>query len=602
MKKQFTAILAAAVLASAAVAPVVSGSITAWANTPQSIVITNADNDSAQHTYTAYQIFAGTYNSTSGELESIVFGDAVIVPSDGGSTFLKALKGADTSTYWATNPFSSCTDAAGVASVIKEWSDDSADLDTFANFVANWISTSNSSYAGDSSSDTGSTSATVTPSKDDGYYLIVDTTSSLSGYSAVSKHRLITYDADAESSYGVTEKTILPTVDKVVSDESDDGNGDSATTTKADATTGYWYETADHSIYENFQMKLIATIPADSSLTAYDTYSVTFNDSMSSGLTYVSLDSVMMYYGASDTTGYDLKTNSAITYDGTWFTANTAGDGSTKTLKVNDVVSALTAYDSANTGYGLGKDTITIEVTYTVYLNENAKTVSENGDLTYDSGRGTNVNENDVYLTYSNNPYDSTGTGTTTKDDVGIITYKITNKKVANVSNGTELAGAKFQLRTDSSDEDSAIYMYYNSDKQAYVVCNSSSDPSGLSPSQSTTIESQNDGSFNIIGLDYGTYYLVETDAPSGYNVASTVTITVTAKHSETASNAGVTVADVSDSVMLTNMNNEVVDRSGAELPETGGIGTTVFYVVGGVLVVGAGVLLVTKKRAKDAK
>ncbi len=598
MKKQFTAILAAAVLASAAVAPVVSGSITAWADGNATITITNSV-DSVEHTYTAYQIFAGKIES--GELTEIEWGSTITGVTDGASSFLTQLKNVDGSSFsGSTNPFSDCTSAAAVAKVLVDQSFTIADLDLFAETAASWIKTNSGSSIG-LGKGSSSVSITITDGTSDSYVLITDSVeNSVTGQFAISKYMLMTYDADGSNSK--TVKSSLPTIDKVVSDEADDGNGDSAATTKADPTTGSWYETADHSIYENFQMKLIAVIPSDSSLTAYDTYSVTFNDSMSSGLTYVSLDSVMMYYGASDTTGYDLKTNSAITYDDTWFTANTAGDGSAKTLKVNDVVSALTAYDTGNTGYGLGKDTITIEVTYTVYLNENAKTVSANGDLTYTSGSGDNVNENDVYLTYSNNPYDSTGTGTTTKDDVGIITYKITNKKVANVSNGTALAGAKFQLRTSADSADSAIYMYYNSDKQAYVVCNSSSDPSGLSPSQSTTIESQSDGSFNIIGLDYGTYYLVETEAPSGYNLADTVTITVTAKHSETASNAGVTVADVSESVKLTNMNNEVVDKSGAELPETGGIGTTVFYVVGGVLVVGAGVLLVTKKRAKDAK
>ena len=103
-----------------------------------------------------------------------------------------------------------------------------------------------------------------------------------------------------------------------------------------------------------------------------------------------------------------------------------------------------------------------------------------------------------------------------------------------------------------------------------------------------TEITTDATGKFTIKGLDADTYYLTETAAPAGYNkLAGPVTIVI----GENGVVNGTTEAPQGvDEV-------KVLNQSGAELPSTGGIGTTIFYVVGGVLVVGAAVLLVTKKR-----
>ena len=103
-----------------------------------------------------------------------------------------------------------------------------------------------------------------------------------------------------------------------------------------------------------------------------------------------------------------------------------------------------------------------------------------------------------------------------------------------------------------------------------------------------TEITTDATGKFTIKGLDADTYYLTETAAPAGYNkLAGPVTIVI----GENGVVNGTTEAPQGvDEV-------KVLNQSGAELPSTGGIGTTIFYVLGGVLVVGAAVLLVTKKR-----
>ena len=110
---------------------------------------------------------------------------------------------------------------------------------------------------------------------------------------------------------------------------------------------------------------------------------------------------------------------------------------------------------------------------------------------------------------------------------------------------------------------------------------------------------------FTWSGLDDGDYKLVETTTPAGYNTIADIVFTITAGHVDGASPSLSTLsgdvtsgtatftADVTAGSLTTN----VVNQSGATLPETGGIGTTIFYVVGGILVIGAGVVLVTKKR-----
>lgn len=103
---------------------------------------------------------------------------------------------------------------------------------------------------------------------------------------------------------------------------------------------------------------------------------------------------------------------------------------------------------------------------------------------------------------------------------------------------------------------------------------------------------------FNIIGLDAGTYVLKETSTPAGYNTCAPINIVISAVHKENTDEATVKL----DLTGSENMTNAVINKSGSSLPSTGGIGTTIFYVAGGVLVVGAGVLLITKKRAKDAQ
>ena len=198
-----------------------------------------------------------------------------------------------------------------------------------------------------------------------------------------------------------------------------------------------------------------------------------------------------------------------------------------------------------------------ISVEYTSTLNNQAEI-------------GSAGNKNTSHVTYTNNPNDEqAGENGKTPDDVVIVfSYKvIINKKDGE---GNPLTGAGFTL-------------YKKNDSGEYVAVSSE-----LKGDDMTT--------FIWSGLDDGDYKLVETTTPAGYNTIADIEFTITATHDSA-------LTDLSGGDKFTGevstgtVSADIENKAGATLPETGGIGTTIFYVLGAVLVVGAGVVLVTKKR-----
>lgn len=159
------------------------------------------------------------------------------------------------------------------------------------------------------------------------------------------------------------------------------------------------------------------------------------------------------------------------------------------------------------------------------------------------------------------------------KPPVNVYTCKVVIDKYDGTTN-EKLADAKFVLYKMEGD----AKKYYKYENNAVSWVDSEDD--------ATVMTTGPDGAAEFIGIQSGTYYVHETEAPKGYNMAT--------------KDAEVVVSANSESVDFATGLAEVPNNAGAVLPGTGGIGTTLFYTIGGVLVVCAGVLLVTKKRMNN--
>ena len=149
---------------------------------------------------------------------------------------------------------------------------------------------------------------------------------------------------------------------------------------------------------------------------------------------------------------------------------------------------------------------------------------------------------------------------------------------------GNGLAGAKFTISKSENGTDpiNLIKLTDATKPNTYRVAKADRATTAI-----TEITTETTGKFTIQGLDSDTYYLTETKAPGGYNkLKDAVKITIANDGTVKVGENTTTVTEV-----------QIENKTGTKLPSTGGIGTTVFYVVGGILAVGAAVLLVTKKR-----
>lgn len=398
-----------------------------------------------------------------------------------------------------------------------------------------------------------------------GYYLIKDKDGSLNGDNDSYTEYIVKVVKDVTTS----PKSDVPEVIKKVKDIND-----STETTLSD-----WQDSADHDLNDAVPFLLKATLA--NNVEKYDSYKIIFHDTLSAGLTYN--EDAKVYFNGNDVTAY---------------------------FEITEVNGQITVSCKNVKAFGASNSSI-ITVEYTADLNENAVL-------------GSKGNPNVVYLEYSNNPnwevvfekesIDTDGdgepdkeidvpknpgndgkdndgdgkvdeddekeepTGNTPEDKVIVFTYKVVVNKVD--KDQKALKGAGFTL--------------YKKDKATgeYIAVGSE-----LKGTDMTT--------FVWTHVDDGEYKIEETTVPSGYNTIDPIEFTITAGHEILSDDPQLTALNSGElytgEVFTGNPDTGIVDENivnlkGTVLPETGGIGTTVFYVLGSILVLGAIVVMVTKK------
>ena len=545
MKKAIKKLLAALL----AVAMVCAMAIPAFAGTEGDIT--------KWHSFSAFQIFKGDVegnNIKDFKISNVEWGSNI---ADNPAAFLDQLK-AD-STLGTQFHFIDATDAntaQKVLEVISKWDDSDANSIAFARFVCHYLYPD--ANAKPKPAVEGGGGSDHIHFDEAGYYLVVDTTPFSHGDFDHAYNSFLLMVTHEDWNIPITPKAEKPSVKKEVFDNFDNQDGTS---------TGDFGSSADHAINEKFQFKLTATLP-DSTNRAYDyydKYSVIFHDTLSDGITYDKDDELDSVVIKSNGNTYNITDSSKYTID-------TTDLESQNSFVVNIDVKAC----AKDVGFDLN-DGATITVTYTAHLNDKAY-VNTAGCST------SNINK--VYLTYSNNPKDESSIGKTPESTpVYVYTYQLNNTKHAEKEDGTPLPGAVFQLYSDKDcTQEVKLYKVGN----IYFPIKDATDKE----KDAVQMISGQDGQFNVKGLDAGTYYLKEITPPDGYSACKEIPVTIKADHSR------------NDQVNLegSNLTNDIVNikAGGITLPSTGGIGTTLFYVVGGGLMVAAIVLLVTKKRMEN--
>lgn len=386
----------------------------------------------------------------------------------------------------------------------------------------------------------------------DGYYLIKDKDGTVTGTDSYTL-----YLVKVAGNVTITPKSDVPTFEKKVKDTND-----------STGETSDWQDSADYDINDEVPFQLTGTVA--SNYADYSTYYFAFHDVEETGLTFNEITSVYVQNGDAKTTidssAYELVKNTDKTSDGN----ARITDGCTFEIVFKNLkeITAVT-----------GGSKIVVE--YTSTLNTNAVV-------------GNQGNVNKAKLEFSNNPNqeqsgtDKPSTGETPWDNVIVFTYQTVINKVD--QNDKALKGAKFTLKK--------------------VKVDGNGNPTEEVVKTYTYSEESDTTTFTFKGLDDGTYKLEETETPSGYNTIEPIVFTVNAAHSTTWD--GTNRTDVLTSLNGTKVTGEitltpsvdkgtlttkVVNKKGTILPSTGGIGTTVFYVTGAILMLGAGVLLVSRKR-----
>lgn len=558
--------------------------------TQHTITITNTDQN-VSHTYEGYQIFKGKLDSTQQKLSDVAWGDGV-----DGDALLAKLKADATH----GSKFTDCTTAAAVAKVLEGMTSTAGtdvaagDIDAIADIIANSGALKDANKISFTGSGTSYT-ATVTG---DGYYFIKDTTASTAlqgetGSDTLSKYLL-----------AVVKNTTIVAKDTGLTPEKEIVAGN--TTVK----------TGTAAIGDTVTFKV--TIPVPNTKKYVDHFVFDMVDQLPAGLTFTGITSVKV---GTDDVAYTMK--SPANYQVPDDPATATGGQEIKLVFSNFKANA----EAKN---WIGKDLV---VTYTAVVNKDAN-FTPTGNL------------NEVKFDYSNDPnHDYNGDeptgddpmGETPKDQTKTLLTNIELTKTGDGGKVAALEGAEFEItsndynitlvtgETFEADENGTYYQLtdgtytetapttetqdkYASTEVKYKKTTFSNTVTTPGETKKITVMTNADGKISLKGLKAGTYTIKETKAPTGYNLDNTTyTIVlgldgnVQAISGDGAAKIALTSSTPAGKVTFdgdtATAKLTIDDKSGSTLPETGGIGTTIFYILGALLIAVCGVVLIARRR-----
>lgn len=517
----------------------------------------------AGHTYTAYQIFDGIYDSTTDELKNIQWGAgfdttklADLIASlkaytwtlddlDSTATDYNETVAAIRAAINALDPNvpEQCTAAAVAAAVAPLTS--AADAEQLADIFALYTKDPGVDATYDAT-----TGNYVWEDVADGYWLIKDKGPNVGTDDVISDYILYVVD-----DVNVSIKGSVPTVDKKVSTDGGDNYEDGKGTASSSVVNVQIGDILDYEI--------IGTLPTN--YADYSTYKMIFKDTADTALNLIS-GSVEVYV--------DVLGDGTLTKVDSGFTA-TVNDSNPDTLSVEMLNTK--ALKDANGNIISTTSASKIIVKYQAEVLNT--TIADTPDV------------NSATIVYSNDP-NSTGTGETTPDEVKTVTQSFKLVKYDGTTMNL-LAGAEFELYKKSVAAANLITLYKESDT-VYHVADSAEIAAGTNiVTKITTVSVES--AIIIKGLDEDiTYKLLETKAPTGYNpLSDPVDVNVNGDTTAAAANITNSVYTITTNVI------GIANNSGTTLPETGSFGTAIFIAIGSLLVIGAGVFLVTNKRMK---
>ncbi len=537
--KKLFAVIFAAIMVMAMAVPALATEVT---DTPTEYTVKiTAPDASADHQFKVYQIFTGT-NSSENTLTDVDWSEN-INNSVALITALKSLQLDDGSI-----PFANMTQnsAASVADILSGNVNNTSLIEKFIGVITDKGENGSYTYISSPDSATPGDNGQYTVEVPAGYYVIVDE-------AATNAAHLMLEVVGPEQTLDVTAKMEIPSVKKYAGEETVTDN-------------------ANYSVGDEIPYTLVGTMPNYDP----DGYSYTFMDTMDEALDLI--------YTGSAANPKQVESGVAVTIGN--------AENATDITPYFDIT-----YDNHVLTIA-SKDTLTSvgelsmnSVIYVSYIAKANSTIEAATDI-----------ENKVVLK------SVVGEKETTTPEVTEQVYPIT-LKITKVNENDEAFDAEnpasFQLYRTKTEGDDTVTEYATTTDDGKTFAGWTTDENSAA-----TLTTDERGQISFVGIGAGTFYLKETAAPSGYNKLTKdikIVIQSTSKTSDTGTVELETLKYSTDGGQLTSVSNadladgtvsiDVQNNKGATLPTTGGIGTTIFYIIGAILVVGAVVILITRRR-----